>query len=196
MDQDRERILKMVETGQISAEQALQLLEALDQADRSEEAVTQEPHTLPTDFPSSQGWWLLPVAVGAVVMAVGAPLMALGLTGRAAIFWAICCGWVPFLAGLGVLTVGVWSRSARWFHLRIKNAKSGRNTFALSLPLPLTLTAWVLRLVRPFVPQLKDTGVDEALLALQEGMSKEDDQPLFIDVQDDDDGEQILIFLG
>ncbi len=196
MDQDREKVLKMVEAGQISAEQALQLLEALDQADRSDQAGTEGHHTLPTDLPDSRGWWLVPVAVGAVVMAVGAPLMALGLTGKAAIFWAICCGWMPFLAGLFILTVGVWSRSARWFHLRIRNAESGRNSFALSLPLPLTLTAWVLRLLRPFVPQLKDTGVDEAVLALRDGMSGEGDEPLIIDVQDDDDGEQILIFLG
>jgi hypothetical protein len=129
-------------------------------------------------------------------MAIGAPLVALGLSGRVALFWALCCGWVPLLIGLGIFTLGVWSRSARWLHLRIRNRKSGRRTFALSLPLPLTLSAWILRLIRPYIPQLNETGVDEAILALRDGMNEKDDQPLYIDVQNEDDEEQVLIYIG
>ena len=129
-------------------------------------------------------------------MAIGAPLVALGLSGRAAIFWAIFCGWIPFFIGLFVLTLGVWSRNARWLHLRIKNARSGRRSIALSLPLPLTLTAWVVRLIRPYVPELNNTAVDEAILALRDGATGGEEQPLFIDVQDDAGGEQVMIYIG
>src|SRR3989337_1170387 len=110
MSEDRLRILKMIEAGQISTDQAMQLLDALNAADLSEEAdrleqaemVAQPEPPLRADRPQpatwsgkpnvtlggKSPWWLYPTAGGAVVMAIGAPLMALGLTGRAALFWA------------------------------------------------------------------------------------------------------------
>lgn len=197
MSEDRVQVLKMVEAGQISAEEALKLLDALDKADQAEELETEsEPENPHADLRDFSGWWLYPTAAGAVVMAIGAPLLALGITGGAAIFWAIFCGWIPFLAGLIILTLGIWSRGAHWLHVRIKNARSGKRNIALSFPLPLTFSAWVLRIARPYVPQLDNTAVDEAILALRDGMRKGDDQPILIDVQDDEDGEQVMIYIG
>lgn len=200
MSEDRLQVLKMVETGQISTEEALRLLDALgetDEADAADEMEMEEGSgEPPADFPNPSGWWIYPTAAGAVVMAIGAPLVALGLSGRAAIFWAIFCGWIPFFIGLFILTLGVWSRNARWLHLRIKNPRSGKSSFALSLPLPLTLTAWVVRMVRPYIPQLQNTAVDEAILALRDGVGNAEDQPFYIDVQDDAGGEQVMIYIG
>ena len=200
MSEDRLQVLKMVEAGQISTEDALRLLGALDEADAADAAdrmEMEEESTKPlADFPNPRGWWIYPTAAGAVVMAIGAPLVALGLSGRAAIFWALFCGWIPFFIGLFILTLGVWSRNARWLHLRIKNARDGRSSFALSLPLPLTLTAWVVRFIRPYIPELQNTAVDEAILALRDGTANGEDQPLYIDVQDDADGEQVMIYIG
>jgi hypothetical protein len=196
MGDDRVQILKMLEGGQISTEQAVQLLKALDEADMTESAAEKQRAPASTDLPDRSSWWLYPTAAGAVIMAVGAPLMALGLTGGAALFWAVCCGWLPFLLGLGVLTLGVWSRGARWLHLRIRNADSGKRSFALSMPLPLTLAAGVLRIARPYVPQLRDTAIDEAILAAQEALRSGDDQPVVVDITDEDDGEQVLVYIG
>jgi hypothetical protein len=206
MSKERMQILKMVEAGQISTEEALQLLEALGEtasADEEEvaaiplEGVETEAEAPPAaNLPNPRAWWVYPTAVGAVVMAIGAPLVALGLTGRAALFWALFCGWIPFFIGLAILTLGVWSRSARWLHLRVKNTRSGKHSFALSLPLPLTLSAWALKIIRPRVPQLQETAIDEAILALRDGAVEGDDQPFYIDVQDDEGGEQVLIYIG
>jgi hypothetical protein len=49
-------------------------------------------------------------------------------------------------------------------------------------------------LVRPFVPRFKETGLDELLLSLQDNVSH--DQPLIIDVNEDDDGERIQVVIG
>jgi hypothetical protein len=206
MNKERMQILKMVEDGQISTDEAMQLLNALSGAEPPDEPMIEEMETAAqpeeqapssSNIPDVGNMWLYPTIAGAVVMAVGAPLMALGLTGQAALFWAIFCGWIPFFIGLAILTLGVWSRNARWFHLRISNAHSGERTFALSLPLPLTLAAWSLKIARPYVPQLKETGVDEAILALRDGLGAEGkDQPFHIDVQDDEDGEHIQIYIG
>jgi hypothetical protein len=183
--EERTQILKMVEAGQISTEEALQLLDALNGAEPSDGVEVE------ADIPNTSSLWLYPTIVGAVVMAVGAPLMALGLTGQVAIFWAVSCGWIPFFIGLAILTLGVWSRNARWFYLRISNAHSGKRSLALGFPLPLTLAAWVLRMIRPYVPQLEGTGVDD------DGLGGEtDDQPVYIDVLDDDDGEHVQIYIG
>ena len=196
--EEQAQILKMVEAGQISTEEALQLLDALSGAEPSDGVeVELEREGPPADIPNASSLWLYPTIVGAVVMAIGAPLMALGLTGQVAVFWAVSCGWIPFFIGLAILTLGVWSRNARWFYLRISNAYSGKRSLTLSFPLPLKLAAWVLRMIRPYVPQLEGTGVDEAVLALRDGLGGEaDDQPVYIDVLDDGDGEHVQIYIG
>jgi hypothetical protein len=196
MNDDRLQVLNMLEAGQLSANEAVELLDALN---GKTPRLTETPPSHPDireDIPQVGSWWLVPTGVGAIVMALGAPLLALGLSGRSPVFWALCCGWLPFLIGLTVLTIGVWSRSARWLHLRIRNSQTGRMTFAISMPLPLTLSAWVIRVVRPFVPQIRDIAVEEMIMAVKDGWSTGDEQPIFIEVQDDDDGEHILIYIG
>lgn len=197
MSDERLAILKMVETGDISTEDALQLIDALNQTEQvNEMQLEQERELPPANVPENENLWLIPTAAGAVVMAIGAPLVALGLSRRVSVFWSICCGWLPFLTGLAFITIGVWSRSARWLHLRIRNAHSGRPKIALSFPLPLTLAAWIMQLIRPFVPQLNDIAVEEMILALRDGWRDGDDQPITIKVQDDDDDEQVMITIG
>lgn len=196
---EQRQLLKMVEAGKISPEEALKLWNVIDEA---EPAVNELPAesapelTSPFASPQNKGWWVYPTAAGAVVMAMGAPLMALGLTERTALFWAVFCGWIPFFVGLLILTLGVWSRNARWLHLRVTGASGRNKNFALSLPLPLTLAAWVLRFLRPHLPQFQDTSIDEAILSLRDGLQDGDKQPIFIDVQDEQDGEHVTIFIG
>jgi hypothetical protein len=201
MSEERLQILKMVEDGKLSTEQAVKLLNALNGEEPpadlevvEEPEMEQESQAPPVDLPSAGNWWLYPTAAGAVVMAMGAPLVALGLTGKAALFWALFCGWIPFFIGLAILTVGVWSRTARWVHIRIQERGAGR-AFVMGFPLPLTLSAWVVRMIRPFVPQLRETAVDEAILALRDAMREGEDQPVYIDVQDDEDGEQVRVYI-
>jgi hypothetical protein len=129
-------------------------------------------------------------------MAVGAPLVALGLTERASVLWALLCGWTPFMMGLAILTLGVWARNARWFHLRVSRSSGKVQSLVLSFPLPLTLVAWVLGALRSRLPWLQGTGVDEAILALREGLEDKDDRPIYLDVSDDDGGEHVQVYVG
>jgi hypothetical protein len=189
---ERMSILNMVESGQISTEDALQLLEALNQSEMSGETEPYEWETSSADAPQSGDWWIYPTAAGAVVMAVGAPLLVLGIMRTTPILLAFCCGWTPFLIGLAILTIGVWSRGARWLYLRIENADASRRTIAFGFPLPLTLSAWIMRIIRPFVPQISDVPVEEMILALRDN----DGEPIYIDVQDEDDDEHVTVFIG
>ncbi len=192
MSDDRRAILNMVESGQISTEQALMLLDALNQTEPTDSVETAQLSTRRVDVPKPGNWWVFPTAGGAVVMAIGAPLVALGITGQQALFLVLCCGWLPFLLGLAILTIGVWSRSARWLYLRIENADRSKRTIAFGFPLPLTVSAWVMRIIRPFVSQIQDLPIEEMILAVRDG----DGEPIFIEVQDDDDDEYVMIFIG
>jgi hypothetical protein len=61
--------------------------------------------------------------------------------------------------------------------------------------MPTRLAAWALRLAGPFVPQLKDRGFDDLILALADQTSAE--APFFIDVTEDaESGERVQLYFG
>jgi hypothetical protein len=198
MEEERLGILKMLETGQIDAEEAATLLAALKpeglvQPETAEAASLPREDRLPSSEERWARFWIYPLMVGAGVLAVGALVSVLVYATGAARGWLVC-GWLPVSLGLGVMLLAWWTRRATWLHLRISEREGTRRKIALSFPLPLALTAWVLRIVQPFVPQLKETGVDELIIALRDSAKR--DEPLFIDVQNDEGGERVQIYIG
>jgi hypothetical protein len=183
----------MLEAGQIDAEQAAQLLTSLNAASDPEPRPPARPWE---DAPSGPGrkwsdFWIYPLVAGGGVLLLGA-LAAAWLSSAALPLASCVCGWFPMLLGFLIMLLAWWSRSARWLHLRI--SEEGKRRIALSFPLPLSLAAWVLRLAQPFVPQLAETGVDDLLIALRD--AEVDGEALFIDVQDEDDGERVQLYIG
>lgn len=195
MEEERLQILRMLESGQIEAEEAVALLAALE----PQEHLVVETAPAPAEdrpAPSVDSWarfWVYPLMAGGAVLIVGALVMGLVYATAAARGWLIC-GWLPMILGLGVMLLAWWSRGATWLHLRISERSSGKRKVAFSFPLPLTLTAWTLRIAQPFVPQLKETGVDDLIIAFRDSSSR--DEPLFIDVDDGEEGERVQIYIG
>ncbi len=105
--------------------------------------------------------------------------------------WRVC-GWLPMIVGLLVALLAWWSRTARWLHLRI--SEQGKPKMMLSFPLPLTLASWVVRIIQPFVPKLKETAVDDLIIALRDSTSR--GEPFFLDVEDDEEGEHVQVYWG
>jgi hypothetical protein len=189
---ERLQILKMLEAGRINAEEAEELLAAL--GSQSEAAVETPAPTYEPAVPWERRWtgcWLYVMIAGGVVLLIGVMGMGLAYTSSAASGWLLC-GWVPLLVGLAVVLLALWSRRATWLHLRI--SEGGKHRMAFRFPLPLTLAAWVLRIAQPFIPQLQETGVDEVIFALRDSTSR--GQPFTIDVQDDENGERVQIYIG
>lgn len=217
MSDERLQILRMIEEKQLTPDEGIQLLEALsageevalEQTDTENEG---EPASLPpvsktppaqselleeatAAYPAPPDWatfghlWLIPLAVGGVLSAVGLGLVLLIQVASQGSFFLVC-GWMPLLAGLATIALAFWSRTARWLHIRIR----GEQRISLSFPLPLRLAGWILRLVRPFVPQLEETGLDEVILSLDEGLAGEGG--FYVDVQDDEDGERVQVYIG
>jgi hypothetical protein len=192
MKEERLAILRMLEAGEIDAEQAATLLAATEtQEDESQQG--QDVEGYPGEQPGSawSRFWIYPLIAGGSVLFAGAVIMGLVNATNAARGW-LMCAWLPMLLGLVVLLLAWWTRKAKWLHLRIR--EGDRQTMALSFPLPLTLAAWVLKVAQPFVPELKKTGIDDLIIALRDGVTG--DEPIYIDVQDDSDGERVQLYIG
>lgn len=197
MEDERMTILRMLETGRIDADGAATLLAALDTG--PEDAAEQVPEQPEPPRPEPEGppanwakFWIFPLMGGLAVLILGAMVTAIASTAGGAAGWVLCCGWLPMLAGMTVVILAVWARQAKWLHLRI--TEKGDRKIAFGVPLPLTLAAWVLRFAQPFVPELADTGVDELIIAMRDSATGDD--PIVIDVQDDEDGERVQVYIG
>lgn len=202
MDQAYRKILQMIQDGIICAEEAEKLLNALDGEAEPDDhpeaaAVAEQPHSgdLETARTGPPGWWQ---RVWVYVLAGGVLLLALAgvftvriAQGHSRPGWLACT--LPLMI-FGALVAGLtwWSRTARWLHVKVHDEDQRIN---ISLPLPLRLAAWLLRLIGPWVPQLQDSAVDEAILALAEADTG-DEGMLVMEVDDQDSGEQVRISIG
>jgi hypothetical protein len=193
MTEERLEILKMLESGQIGAEEAATLLAALDESPALEPAEVAAPALVPEERQENRWarFWIYPMMAGGGVLIVGALVMGLVYASGGAKGWLVC-GWLPMLMGLTVVVLALGTRRAPWMHLRI--SEGGKRKIALSFPLPLTLAAWAVRIAQPFVPKLQETGVDDLIVALRDSAVR--GKPVFIDVQDDQEGERVELYIG
>jgi hypothetical protein len=197
MESEHREVLRLVQEGKVSAEEAARLLEAMGDEEEAAESAPAEvvisPHerqTLAEEIAPStrRPYWAYILLFG-----LGWTLVGASLTLRANGTWWLVLA-IPFLlVGLAILTFGIASRGATWLSVRISDS-GGRSKIALDFPVPLTLAAWGVGIARPFVPQLRDTAVDELILSLRDGGAK--GEVLLVDVVDDEDGERVQVRFG
>ncbi|HNT53395.1 MAG TPA: hypothetical protein PKG95_01710 [Anaerolineaceae bacterium] len=217
---DRLEILRQVERGELTPQEAARLLGLADDPTRLEtpqdEAATlmsqetpppwpEAPEPAADTTPPSAGddfelgrfkfWrWLsaLPFWFSVALTAMSAYWMYQGW--QAARFgWGFFLSWIPLLLGvLGILLF--WQ--TRWLHLRVRQGQGKRpEVIRISLPLPLTAGAWFLRSFSGVLPaDLRDKHLDEMVEGLGKSVSKDD--PIHIYVDDEEDGDQVEIYIG
>ena len=203
--QEKKQILKMVEEGKITPEEAIDLIDALDEdiAEGAEDAFSAEAgptfggesgEGLDAIAEKVRGFWYIPLWIGTGVTVLGGLFMFWAMRASGFGFW-FYCSWLPFLLGILVIALAAGSRTSRWLFLRVKQAPGEKpKNITLGFPLPLGLAGWGLRNFGHMIPQLDKTGVDEILLALDEMPSG--DAPLIVDVHDEEDGEHVQVFIG
>jgi hypothetical protein len=197
--EDRRRILELIESGEIDVEEGVRRLEDLSAAEAVAEVV-EPPPTF--DEPSPEPdfsvprpalvrvIWQVVFWTGVLFVIGGGLLIAAVYAWSVASGWLIC-GWPLFGIGVLVLLTGWWMRTAHWFSLRVK---SDEHNIFLALPLPLGPLAWLMRVLQPFVPELRETGLDELLLAMKDELK--DGQPLIVEVDEGEDGEKVQVYFG
>ncbi len=218
--EERTQILQMIEKGILSPPEGLRLLRALSTRPEGNEAAPEagsltsgsgegqpavefrspppasadaQGKTLP-EFRNWKRWWSIPLGIGVVITLLGASLMFLALQKSGYGFW-FYCSWLPFLLGIAVIVLAWASRSAPWLHVRV-HRKPGESlgTILFSIPLPLRPAAWFLRNFGSLIPDLKGTQVDELILALES--SVQEGAPVYVNVDEGEDGEQVEVFIG
>ncbi len=197
MDSAYLKILQMIQDGVISAEEGAKLLDALgpglQPADQpAGEAPPDEGKAAPAPVgpPSWARWvWVYPAAAGLGLLAIAGIVTGVVVREGRQLGWLVCT--LPLMVlGALVMALAWWSRSARWLHVRVRD---GEKRINVSLPLPMRLAAWGVRVARPWVPQLQDTAVDELILSLEEADSQEG--ILAVEVNEGAD-EQVRVYLG
>ncbi len=224
--EERQTILKMISDGKITPEEGAQLLAALrgelppsgemppeqsaqaepasgtsqPEMPQAEPAYTPEQDVIDpappvnVNLPDTRHWWQIPFWIGAALLLAGAFMMA-GMLQSGAVCLLLLCAFPILLIGL-LLIIAAWlARNGPWVHVRIKHNRTTRpGDRDMNFSVPLDLGVMAVRVAEPFVPQMRNTGVDDVIVSLKDNVKK--DQPLVIDVNDDEDGEHVQVIVG
>lgn len=202
--EEQRRILKMVEDGKISADEAMTLIRALEQD--SPQAEVEVLEAAPSSG-SAEGapefeevkrrarrFAMIPLWIGVGVTVLFAGLMFSAIQNQGFGFWFYCLSF-PFLFGVLLMALSAGGRYARWLFVDVQQKPGetpGRITFGL--PVPLGLVSWVLR---NFGHRIKGLDNPDAAREMASMLDKtiSSDTPLIINV-DDDDGEKVRVYIG
>ncbi len=207
MSEEKKHILKMVEDGKISAEEALELMRAVDEdmATGEAESVETEADPMSTFEPDEnldeiaervKRYGNIPLWGGVILVTLSGLWMFSALQGAGFGFW-FYCSWLPFLLGVMAVAAAAGSHKSRWVFIDVRQAPGEipqRITFGL--PLPLRFVAWLMRTFGNWIPDI-DVNATAVAEMIENLADAPDDVPaLIVDVHDDDDGEHVQIFIG
>jgi hypothetical protein len=207
--EERKKILQMVADGKISAEQAASLMKALEADEESAPIEIVEPE--PTSgFAANEAssapefervkararqFAMIPLWVGVVIAVLSAWGMY-GIQQNAGMnFWFYCLLF-PLFLGVLLIVIGAGGQSSRWLYVNVdrRQAADGPKNITLGFPLPLGLTAWFLRTFGHNIRGMQNTNVDDIIQILD--TTKKSGEPFIVNVHDDEDGENVQVYIG
>jgi hypothetical protein len=203
--EEEKQILKMVEDGKISAEEALTLIKALEENPAEAEvevieaeADSSEGRNVGLDFEEvkarAQKFAMVPLWIGVAFTVLGAYWMYALVSHANYGFWFFCA-WLPLLLGLLVIALSAGGMNARWLYVNVdQRAGEWPGHITLGFPLPLGMIAWILRNFGHYMQRVDRTNIDGFLKALS--MMDDLDEPLIVNVDEGDHGEQVQVYIG
>ena len=204
--EERRKILQMVADGKISAEEAATLMRALDEdpAEEQIEVIQAESGfgSEKTEAPEFEEvrrrairFAMIPLWVGIIVTILSSWGMYSVQQGGGLNFWFFCLT-LPLLFGVLLIALGAGGKTARWLYVNVDRSYQNEwpRNITIALPLPLGLVGWFLRTFGSYIDGLKKTTIDEVLMAIS--ATKSVTEPLIVNVNDDDSGEHVQVFIG
>ena len=103
---------------------------------------------------------------------------------------------IPLLLGVLLIALGAGAQNSKWVYVNVdrRNAHDGPRKITLGFPLPLGLTAWVLRTFGHNIRGMNHTNVDEIIQILD--ATGKSGAPLIINANDNGDGEHVQVYIG
>ena len=206
--EERKKILQMVEEGRISAEEAASLMRALDE-DSVEEQI--EVYDTETDSgyegdgssaPEFEDVKARALRFAAIPLWTGIAVAVLSAWGIFAIqqnaginFWFFCLMF-PLMLGVLLIAIGSASQGSKWLYVNVdrRYADDWPKNITLGFPLPLGLTSWVMRTFGYNFGGMNKAQVD-GIIEVLDATGKSDD-PFIVNVDDDDDGDRVQVYIG
>ncbi len=206
MDQSQIDILKQVENGEISLDEASELLSRLEESKFEPDAPmqvisperTSNFETLSTIKKEKPAWafvfWVLPLFFGIILTIYSSSWLyqnyqEVGLRFK---FWIT---WIPFLSGIFFIYLGWMLQRARWIHVNIRQPEGERpKRIFLAFPIPFQLIGLFLNLFKGKLGN-NAPGVDLEELMVTIDQHIKTDEPLYVNV-DDKDGTKVEVYIG
>ena len=202
---EQKQILKMVEDGKISAEEAMTLIKALEQSSAEDEVEVIETEASSSlergvgpDFEEvkerARRFAMIPLWIGIAFTVLGAYWMYALVRSANYGFWFFVA-WFPLLLGILLVAISAGGMNSRWLYVNVeqKDDEWPRH-ITLGFPIPLGLIGWFLRNFGHYVRGMDKTNVDEVLMALS--LANNLDEPLIVNVDEGDDGERVQVYIG
>ena len=209
--EERQQILKMVENGKISADEAMNLMKALDESSVKMEIIEGAPasssgseaesnSTKPSapEFEEvarrARRLWQIPLWIGVTITVLSAYWMYTLVNASNYGFW-FYFAWLPLILGILMIALFASSLTSRWLYVNVEQAEGEwpRNV-TLGFPIPLGLASWFLRNFGNNIEGLRQANVDEIIEILSKGISAK--EPLIVNVDEAEHGERVQVYIG
>lgn len=219
MESERLRILDRLQAGEITVDEAREMLRTLTgdgplpasfhpppppenpaaPEDLSEAIrLAEQPNPLAAAAPAPdfdrlrRRWrWFFTLSVIGVA-ALGALLVSMTQTAAGQVTAALVCTWPLFVGCVGGALLAIWSRRAQWAQVRVEQQNGKR--LRLSLPVPVRFVGGLVALVRMVVPPARRRWENAGTL-LTDMRQSSNREPLLLDIHDDT-GVHVQVFVG
>ncbi|MFL7869932.1 MAG: hypothetical protein AB8I58_13970 [Anaerolineales bacterium] len=202
---EQKQILKMLEEGKISADEAMTLIKALEETPAEGEIEVIETEAGPDQGRSvgpefeevktrARRFAMIPMWIGVLFTVLGAYWMYALVQKANYGFWFFFA-WLPLLLGILLVAISAGGMNSRWLYVNVdQEPGEWPQHITLGFPIPLGIIGWFLRNFGHYIRGMDKTNVDEILMALS--MANHLDEPLIVNVDEGDDGERVQVYIG
>ncbi|GAB4503212.1 MAG: hypothetical protein Fur0043_02040 [Anaerolineales bacterium] len=200
--EERKKILKMVEEGKVTAEEAAQLLKALEETAEVEGNALEAGAGTGSERSGAEFEQVrvrarrlasIPLWIGVFLTLLSAYwLFTLVQRSNYGVWFA--CAWLPLVAGVLLLALSASGPHTRWLYVNVEQQPGEwPQHITLGLPLPLGLATWAWRNFGHLLRGAERARAEEILSLLA---STNAHQPLIVNVDEGESGERVQVYIG